>query len=117
MKLHMPRVPFAVFLLTFLLCGDLKAQETIGIRVSALTSAERDSLNKRLPATGPLKLIYACVPAGILVFRAAQAGTLREALRSQAVNALAPVIAGNRLGPADLDLQAAEAACQTARDQ
>ncbi len=116
MKLTMPGKFLLPAILSLILCSELVAQEATGFRVTALTSAERDSITQQL-STHDLQLVYACVPAGILVFSSARPGTSRATLRSRIVGTLSEFIAPARIGPADLNLQAAEAACQTARGE
>lgn len=48
------------------------------MHVKGLTSAERDALKQELTGRNDVELVYACVPAGILVFRGADHGTLRS---------------------------------------
>ena len=95
----------------------LLAQESMGLRITALTSAERDSLAASARASGDLRMIYACVPAGLVVF-ATQGGTVsRQALRDQVASTLAAIIAPQRIEPEEITLHAAEAACEIARGQ
>ena len=82
----MPRPILLLFLFTLLACNGLMAQETIGLRVDALTSAERDSLVSLSHHAGDPQVIYACVPAGILVFASAEPTASREVLRTRAVS-------------------------------
>ncbi len=106
-----------LFLFMLLACNGLMAQETIGLHVDALTSAERDSLVARSHQAGDLHVVYACVPAGILVLASNGQTGSREALRTKALATMAPVIAVGRVGPAELTLHDAESACETARGQ
>ena len=113
----MPRPIILFFLFILLACDRLAAQETIGLRVDALTSAERDQLVDRSHQPGELQVVYACVPAGILVFASDGTAGTREALRTKALATMAPVIAIGRVEPTELTLHQAEAACETARGQ
>lgn len=113
----MPRPILLLFLFILLACNRLAAQENLGLRVDALTSAERDSLVARSHQPGELQVVYACVPAGILVFAADSPVGSREALRTKALAAMASVIAIGRVGSAELTLHEAESACETARGQ
>lgn len=115
--LHMPKSLLLLSCFACLLGHSVSAQEATGFRINGLTSTERDSLAQHLQVTTDLELVYACVPAGVLVFGANTPGTSRAALRSLALGIMAPVIAANRIGPVELDLQAAEAACETARGE
>jgi hypothetical protein len=115
----MLQLPKAVLILVtaLLLNIHVQAQESTGIHVVGLTSAERDSLTRELDAAGNIHLAFACVPAGILVFRSNAPGTSRASLRSSAIAAMASMIAPGRIGEAELDQQAAEAACRNARGE
>ena len=106
-----------LFLFTLLACNSLMAQETIGLRVDSLTSTERDSFVASGHHPGALQVVYACVPAGILVFSSDTPSGSREALRTKALAVLTPVIALSRIGTAELTLHDAESACETARGQ
>lgn len=117
MKLHMPKPFITTAFLCLLACTSLKAQETAGIQISALTAAERDSISLQLRNQPGLRMVYACVPVGIIVFSSNVQGISRAAVRSQALNTIAQMIAPGRIGPAELNPQAAEAACQSARGE
>lgn len=117
MKLHMPRLFLLLFLLAFFATNQLRAQAPVGIRISALTSAERDALVQSTHAAGEMNVVYACVPAGIIVFATNTGSGSRETLRTKAMAALAPVISAARIQPADITQQAAETACENARGQ
>lgn len=108
------------FLLLGLLAGfhgqRLLAQEAVGLHVTALTSAERDALNAQLPGQGTLQVVFACVPAGILVVRSAERGLSRTEVRVQARQAVARVVPTERIGDGSLTLEEAEAQCAEARN-
>ncbi len=112
----MPRPILLLFLFTLLACNSLMAQETIGLRVDALTSAERDSFMAS-SHPGDLHVVYACLPAGILVFASDEPTGSREALRTKALAVMTPGIAPGRIGTVELTLHEAESACETARGQ
>lgn len=113
----MPRPFLLLVLLALFATNQLKAQETVGIRIAALSSAERDALVQQLADDDELYVAFACVPAGILVIGSRTGATTRATLRTQAVSALQPVLAAARIGEEDLTLQAAEAACENARGE
>jgi len=113
----MPRPLSLLVLLALFATSQLKAQETIGIRIAALSSAERDAMVQLISDDDDLYVAFACVPAGILVFGSRAGTTTRATLRSQAVSALEPVLAVARIGAEDLTLQAAETACENARGE
>lgn len=84
------------------------------VHVKSLSSGERDALKQDLAASGTIELTYACVPAGILVFRTA-AGTSQADLRAQVL----PLVAGRtstaRIKELPLDLAQAEERCAAVR--
>ncbi|MCC6840539.1 MAG: hypothetical protein IT230_10305 [Flavobacteriales bacterium] len=111
-----------VLSLTLILLGLLysqqaSAQNTIGLRVIALTSAERDALVAAAHASGELKVVFACVPAGVIVFSDQGRASSREALRANVRAAMAPTVPAQRIEARELTLEAAEAACETTRGQ
>lgn len=117
MKLNMPRPLRLIILLMIFTTNHLLAQESIGIRINTLTSAERDLLVQTTHGAGEIHVAYACVPAGIIVFAANAASTSRESLRTKAMTALAPVVTAARIESVEITLQAAETACENARGQ
>lgn len=117
MKLHMPRTIIFIAVLALFASDSLMAQETIGLHITSLTAAERDSLTLRIHKTNDLKLVFACVPAGVIVLSSDQQGASRDALRLKAVQTIIPVVAETRIASAELTQQDAEAACANARRQ
>lgn len=117
MKLHMPRTLIFIAFIALLCFEEAKAQQASGIQIAALTVQERDSIYKELSHGGGLQLTFSCVPAGILVFTSNDQGASRASVRAEALNTLAPLIASNRIGPVELNQQAAEAACQATRGE
>ena len=113
----MPRSLILVALLCLFLPASLSAQETLGLHIIGLTSAERDSISLHHPGPEGLHLAYACVPAGILVFTSGQSGRSLADLRSQAIQGISTFIPPQRIDTAELTLQAARSACQAAREQ
>ena len=95
----------------------LSAQAPVGLHITALTTTERDSLMRELPRTSQLKVVFACVPAGVIVIGTDGPNISREALRTLAVQALEPLVAKDRITEGAITLHAAEQACETARDQ
>ncbi|HEY0975876.1 MAG TPA: hypothetical protein VGE21_00280 [Flavobacteriales bacterium] len=89
----------------------------MGLKVQALTSEERDALNRRLQADGGMRVAYACVPAGILILEhdatERSAAEVREVLLAR-VGALLPA---PRIMESDIEQQDAERRCATARGQ
>ncbi len=91
------------------------AQGPVGIRVVALTSSERDTLNARAQRDGSLKVLYACAPAGVIVFEGQ--GTEREDFKAKAEALIGAVIPASRITENSLTLQQAMDACQYVRNQ
>jgi hypothetical protein len=104
-------------LLSFAALAKLSAQAPVGLHIASLTTAERDSLLREVPKNGALRIIFACVPAGVIVIGTDGPSTSREALRAQAVQAMVPWVAEDRITAGTITLHAAEQACETARDQ
>ncbi|MCO5274649.1 MAG: hypothetical protein M9900_06985 [Flavobacteriales bacterium] len=116
------RIDFPVRLLPLALCtclfhSILQAQDTVGVQVSSLTSAERDAVLAGVRANGQLNVVYTCVPAGIMVFTAEHGSASREALRTSATNALTAVVAAQRINGTEITLHVAQAACELTRGQ
>lgn len=97
--------------------GQAHAQQQIGLRITSLTSAERDSTARILEASHTLRLIYACVPAGVLVFATDARDATSATVREQAEDILLPVIGDGRVASAPITMEAAEQACQNVRGQ
>lgn len=114
------RRPFTLgigLLLSLLLSPTLSAQEPIGLRINTLSSAERDAIITNVREGGELRVIYACVPAGVIVFSEATPSGSREALRTKVISAIAPIIPAGRIAGTDYSLDDAETACETVRGQ
>jgi hypothetical protein len=117
MKLHPFRQIALVLLLATGVTARLSAQGPVGLRITSLTSAERDSISRHMADTGGPMVVYACVPAGIMVFGSPQRGLSAAELRAQAVGSLQPLVGEDRIGQSIITLQAAEEACENARHQ
>ncbi|MDQ3099987.1 MAG: hypothetical protein M3R08_01255 [Bacteroidota bacterium] len=103
-------------------CGSLFAQapavqrSEIVVTVEGLTSEVRDGVKRDLKSNGDLELIYACVPAGILVFQARQ-GVTPERSRADLKPLLEHRIARNKISVATMDRNTAEERCAEARNR
>lgn len=86
------------------------------LRIDGLTSAERDAFKQALPADGSLELVYACVPAGILVIGSQGAATKTE-LRTQALPLATERLGTARVSEPAMDRLQAEAQCAAKRGQ
>ena len=58
--------------------------DLFAVRVNGLTTATRDAVTRDLVTQGQARVVFACVPAGILVFEALD-GTDREHMRQRAL--------------------------------
>lgn len=103
--------------LSLFLAPQLMAQQPVGLRVNALTSAERDAITANLRNSGELEVIYACVPAGLIVFGDHGRSASPELLRNKVLTAVAPLISAQRIAETGITLQAAQDACEIARGQ
>lgn len=95
----------------------LSAQEPVGLHIQSLTSAEYDAVVAGSRQSGEVEVIYACIPAGIIVFGNRGTDRTYAALRDQVMTVLAPIIPTARVSQENTTLQAAEAACETARGE
>lgn len=86
------------------------------LRVQGLTSAERDELQQELKDRDDLKLVYTCVPAGVLVFEAANGGSKQRAVQLS-TRLLEARSLRTRTEELTGGLASAEAACEKARDR
>lgn len=117
-KTNLYLIPF--ILLSTLPCNDLKAQrpqepaQGVVYRVEGLTSSMRDAIALELKQAKEHRLAYACVPAGILVFEAAEARRADE-LPQLALASMERHGARGRATRLDMDRNAAEAACAALR--
>src|SRR5688572_18839719 len=71
------------------------ARNSISLHVEGLTSEMRDGLSRELAGTTDLELVFACVPAGILVFEGT-AGT-QAALLDRTLSLMEHRIARQRI--------------------
>jgi hypothetical protein len=107
-----------LFLLPFCLKAQApaSADRAFAVRVHGLKNEDRDALQRELNGRIDLRLVYACVPAGVLVFEALPAETKQQAqqralplLEAKALRARTEELIG---GKAE-----AEAACAQARNR
>lgn len=111
----------AALFLHMTLPGPASAQQPTGeaaelvLRVNGLTSAERDALTRALPADGSVRLVYACVPAGILILEAADNNGTRATVREKVMPLATSRIAASRIAEPAIDRAQAEAQCASLR--
>ena len=86
------------------------------VRIAGLTSASRDAIAHDLKAGGHVRLSFACVPAGLLVFEPLQA-TSREQVREHALPLLQQRVDATAITEIPLGAEAAEAECAQARNR
>jgi hypothetical protein len=114
------RILFAAFLL-LPWAGVFAQQRPTGpqqvvLQVDGLTSATRDAVMKDLSTSADVELVYACVPAGILVF-ASRIGQNRVDLEQRSRAALTSRSATLRAHTLDQSQAQVEAACSQARNR
>jgi len=109
----------ALLVVVFSMALELRAQRTgsdlVAYQVSGLTSAARDQLAQQAEQGGEVKLTYACVPAGILVFEPAN-GATRADLGRRVEGLITQFVGRSSLTPASTDRQQLEALCAAARN-
>ncbi len=111
-------VLFALVLLpwTGAVAQQAVSHERVTMQVEGLTSATRDALAKDLKRTDDIRLVFACVPAGILVLES-RTGHSRGQLEERGRTALTARNASLRTRTIGHDLAAAEMACEQARNR
>ena len=92
------------------------ASSTYAVRIAGLTSEERDAVVRELAITDQTRIVFACVPAGVLVFGPAPTKS-REVARAHASAAIATHVQAQRVTEAPISLADAEAACAEARNR
>ncbi|MBK7944305.1 MAG: hypothetical protein IPJ85_02885 [Flavobacteriales bacterium] len=107
--------------LLLLLPFGLKAQSGnpntghYAVRVIGLTAADRDALQQDLKGRNDLKLVFACIPAGVLVF-ASQAES-KQVVEQRALPLLEAKAHRSRIEELTGGLADAEDACTQARNR
>ena len=86
----------------------------MALKVERLTAAERDALTLELSRTGMGRVVFACVPAGILVIEP-NVQTDRRTLREHALPLLQRAERGAEVKEMNLSLAQAELRCSEAR--
>ncbi len=103
---------FGLLCAPFALCAQ--SPSTYSVRVAGLTSDERDAVVRQLAVTGEARVVFACVPAGIMVL-APTSPTHNTTARSQALAAIGTRVPAQRITEVQLSLADAEAACAKER--
>jgi hypothetical protein len=115
-----PLLYWTTTLLLACITCTVKAQSAApvwGVHVSGLTAEERDALNLDLQASGGARLVYACVPAGILVLEDADATRSAAETRAVLMSRIAAVVPQGRITEEGLTQRTAEERCSNARNQ
>lgn len=86
------------------------------VRISGLTSTTRDAITRDADPNGSLRVVFACVPAGLLVFESTNSAS-HEHLREQALPLLRHRAEAALITEVSLGLQQAEAECAQARNR
>lgn len=105
-----------------LIAQDLKAQipsvvsdGALTVHIDGLTTQDRDAIQQRLGDRSDLKLVFACVPAGIMVFTA-EAGVQKSIIRQRAIPELSTRIDASRITEMQQSIAESESACAQARN-
>ena len=92
------------------------APTSITLRIDGLSTDERDALNRQLIQRGDARIAFACVPAGIIVLQATDAGRSEDSLRLRALPGLLTSVAPGRIHEEPSTLTEAESICANARN-
>jgi len=109
-------------LVMVLLCTRSQAQtptiarERISLHVDGLTSETRDDLARELKRSGDARIVFACVPAGIIVLEA-RPGLTRTELETRSNQLLSNRSATSHARRVEHTIVQAEAACEQARNR
>jgi hypothetical protein len=90
--------------------------ERVTLQVDGLTSATRDALATDLRRTDEIHIVFACVPAGIIVL-GSRTGQSRVQIEERGRTALAARNASLRTRTIGNDIAGAELACEQARNR
>ncbi|MCC7501276.1 MAG: hypothetical protein IT229_02020 [Flavobacteriales bacterium] len=109
----------AIVALTLAMVTGLKAQTattpSIAYQVSGLSPDMRDQLAQALQQQGTMRIAFACVPAGILVFEPVNGG-LRADLQQQVESLIAQHVGRSSITLSSLDRNQLEAQCAGVRN-
>lgn len=92
------------------------ANQRVALRVTDLTSQERDNLSLDLQERGDLRISFACVPAGILILEPINPERSADSVRAMALGALITRLPAQRRTEVALSLTEAEDLCAAARN-
>lgn len=114
------RLLLGILLTLNLLSAKAQSQQvndrTYSMRIANLTSEERDAIVSDLSNGSDARVVFACVPAGIMVFETAPAKDRIQA-RQATVARIEARTRRERLNDGPASLAEAEAACANARNQ
>lgn len=114
------RLLLGILLMLNLLSAKAQSQQandrTYSMRIANLTSEERDAIVSDLSKGSDARVVFACVPAGIMVFEAAPTKDRIQA-RQATVARIEARTRRERLNDGPASLAEAEAACANARNQ
>jgi len=91
------------------------ASGSLAVMVSGLSAQTRDQIAWDLAGRGEVRIAYACVPAGILVFEAVN-GALRADLQQDINDLLDQRVGRSNISVSALDQVQLEAQCAATRD-
>ena len=89
----------------------------IALRITDLTEEERDAFTRDLHEQGNARIVFACVPAGVLVIEGTESGRSADNLRLHALPGLLRNVAADRITEDQLTLRNAEDLCAEARNR
>ncbi|MBL7951335.1 MAG: hypothetical protein JNM62_06405 [Flavobacteriales bacterium] len=92
------------------------SREVMTLHVEGLTSATRDAITSDLHQAGDLRVVFACVPAGVIVLEARN-GQNKAQIEERTRILLSQRAAHLRARTMDQSLAQAEAACEQARNR
>lgn len=96
--------------------GQTPPTNSVALRVSDLTSEERDQLSNDLNANGALRISFACVPAGIIILEPVDPGRSANSVRALAAAALIHRLPAERRSEVSMTTHDAEDLCAAARN-
>lgn len=105
-----------------LIAQDAKAQVpsadfdgAFTVHIDGLTAQDRDAIQQRLGKRSDVKVVFACVPAGIMVFTS-EGGAQKSITRQRAITALSQRVEASRITEMQQSIAESESACAQARN-
>lgn len=92
------------------------SREVVTLQIEGLTSATRDAITRDLGTTDDVQVVFACVPAGIIVL-GSRSGQSKAQVEERSRRVLSSRSTNLRARTVDQSLAQAEAACEQARNR